>query len=67
MYAFQTILNKIQSSKLIDFGDLFNESLSLFKKVWIQGLILQMFSIIIMLPFMISLYLPYFTHALNDN
>ena len=45
MYAFQTILNKIQSSELIDFGDLFNESLSLFKKVWIQGLLLQMFSI----------------------
>ncbi len=67
MYAFQTILNKIHSSKLIDFRDLFNESLSLFKKVWIQGLILQMFSIIIMLPFMISLYLPYFTLALNDN
>ena len=67
MYAFQTILNKIQSSELIDFGDLFNESLSLFKKVWIQGLLLQMFSIVIMFPFMISLYLPYFTLALNGN
>ena len=67
MYAFQTILNKIQSSKLIDFGDLFNESLDLFKKVWIQGLLLQLFSIIIMLPFIISLYLPYFRLGLDGN
>jgi hypothetical protein len=67
MYAFQTILNKIQSSKLIDFGDLFNESLALFKKVWIQGLLLQLFSIVIMLPLIISFYLPYFRLALEGN
>jgi len=67
MYAVQTILNKIQSSESIDFGDLFNESLGLFKKVWVQGLLLQLFSILIMLPFIISLYLPYFTLALDGG
>jgi len=67
MYALQTLLNKIQTSKIIDFGDLFNESLDLFKKVWVQGLLLQLFSILIMLPFIISLYLPYFTLALDGG
>ena len=67
MYAFQTLLNKIQSSKSIDFGDLFNESLGVFKKVWVQGLLLQLFSIVIMLPFIISLYLPYFTLAVDGG
>ena len=67
MYAFQTIINKIQSSKSIDFGDLFNESLVLFKKVWVQGLLLQLFSVIIMLPLIISIYLPYFTLALEGD
>ena len=44
MYAVQTLLSKIQASKSIDFGDLFNESLGVFKKVWVQGLLLQLFS-----------------------
>ena len=39
MYSFQTLITKIQSSKPIDFGDLFNASLNLFKKVWVQGLL----------------------------
>ena len=67
MYAVQTLLSKIQASKSIDFGDLFNESIAVFKKVWVQGLLLQLFSIIIMLPFIISIYLPYFTHLIDGN
>lgn len=67
MYAVQTLLNKIQSSKSIDFGDLFNDSIGVFKKVWVQGLLLQLFSIIIMLPFLISFYLPYFTTVLEGG
>ena len=65
MYAFQTIINKIQSSKSIDFGDLFNESLVLFKKVWVQGLILQLISGLIMLPVLIGFYIPYFELVTN--
>ena len=67
MYSVQTLLNKIQTSKSIDFGELFNESLSLYKKVWAQGLLMQLFSIVIMLPFLISLYLPYFSLALDGE
>ena len=67
MNTVQILLNKIQTSKSIDFGNLFNESLGVFKKVWIQGLLLQLFSIVLMLPFLISFYLPYFTLALDGD
>jgi hypothetical protein len=67
MYAIQTILNKIQTSKSIDFGELFNESLGVYKKVWVQGLLLQLFSTFIMLLLIVSFYLPYFTLALDGG
>tara|TARA_B110000503_G_scaffold15042_1_gene20880 strand:- start:9061 stop:9837 length:777 start_codon:yes stop_codon:yes gene_type:complete len=67
MYSFQTLLSKIQGSSIIDFGDLFNESVTLFKKVWIQGLILQLLSILIMLPFIIVFYVPYFKLVLETS
>jgi hypothetical protein len=67
MYSFQTLITKIQSSKPIDFGDLFNASLNLFKKVWVQGLLLQLFSIVIMLPFIILFYMPYFNMVLENS
>ncbi len=67
MYSFQTILSKIQLAKTTDFGDLFNDSIVLFKKVWLQGLQLQLFSFLIMLPFIISFYGPYLKLALDNS
>ena len=60
MNSFSALINKIQSSKSTDFGDLFNMSVTVFKKVWIQGLILQLLSILTMLPLIIIFYIPYF-------
>ena len=67
MLTLQTILNKIQNSKSIDFGDLFNETLGVFKKVWVQGLLLQLFSILVMLPFIVVFYVPYFSLILQSS
>ena len=67
MFSFQSLLSKIQVASTIDFGDLFNESVTLFKKVWVQGLILQLFSILIMLPFIINFYVPYFQLVLENS
>jgi hypothetical protein len=67
MYSFQNLITKIQNSKPIDFGDLFNTSLNLFKKVWLQGFLLQLLSIIIMLPFIILFYMPYFNMVLENS
>lgn len=65
MFSLQTLLSKIQGSSTIDFGDLFNESVSLFKKVWVQGLILQLISGLIMIPVLIGFYIPYFELVTN--
>ena len=67
MFSFQSLLSKIQVASTVDFGDLFNESVTLFKKVWVQGLILQLFSILIMLPFIIIFYVPYFQLVLENS
>jgi hypothetical protein len=43
---FQQIKNKIQVSKSVDFGTIFNLSIELFKKTWAQGLIMMVFLMI---------------------
>ncbi|SFZ91019.1 hypothetical protein SAMN05428642_1011347 [Flaviramulus basaltis] len=58
MNIINTLLEKIERSKELDFGTIFNESIELFKKTWLQGFLLQLFTIIIMLPLIIVLYIP---------
>ena len=52
MSSFNIIAKKIARAPKIDFGGLFNESVLVFKKVWLQGLILQLLSIGISIPLM---------------
>ena len=52
MSSFNIIAKKITRAPKIDFGGLFNESVLVFKKVWLQGFILQLLSIGISLPLM---------------
>jgi hypothetical protein len=49
---------RIENAKKLDFGDIFSESIELFKKTWIQGFLLQLFTFIIMLPLIIVIYMP---------
>lgn len=56
---FLEIQKKIQNAKSLDFGDIFNKSIELFKKVWLQGFLLQLFTIIVMLPLIITIYVPF--------
>ena len=52
MSSFNIISKKIAEAPKIDFGGLFNESVQVFKKVWLQGFILQLLSIGISIPLM---------------
>ncbi|MFC4723506.1 hypothetical protein ACFO5O_14310 [Geojedonia litorea] len=52
------IQQKISNAKALEFGDIFNKSIELFKKSWLYGFLFQLFVIIIMLPFLIVLYVP---------
>lgn len=58
MTTINTILEKINTAKSLDFGTIFSDSIDLFKKTWIQGFLLQLFSMIIMLPLIIVIYVP---------
>jgi hypothetical protein len=53
-----SLLEKIDRAKDLDFGTIFSESIELFKKTWIQGFLLQLFTLIVMLPLIIVLYMP---------
>lgn len=53
------ITEKIRSAKALDFGTIFNEAIELFKKTWIQGFLLQLFTILVMLPLIIMVYVPF--------
>lgn len=57
---------KINNAKELDFGIIFNASIELFKKTWIQGFLLQLFTVIIMLPLIIVLYIPLFTFIFDQ-
>ena len=58
MNTINSLLEKISSAKELDFGTIFSEAIELFKKTWLQGFLLQLFTLIVMLPLIIVLYLP---------
>lgn len=58
MNTISAIQEKINNAKALDFGTLFSESVELFKKTWLQGFLMQLFTIIVMLPLIIVLYVP---------
>lgn len=59
MNTITSLSEKIEQAKELDFGAIFSESIELFKKTWVQGLLLQVFTLIIMLPLIIVLYIPF--------
>ena len=66
MNTLETLLNKIESAKALDFGDIFNKSIELFKKVWLQGLVTLLLTIALMIPFYIIMYLPLIAMGVLD-
>lgn len=58
MHKITEILEKINRAKPLDFGIIFSDSIELFKKTWLQGFLLQVFTVIIMMPLIIVIYVP---------
>ena len=56
--TFSEIQSKIQNAPTLEFGNIFSRATELFKKVWVQGLILQLLVLVIMSPFFIIFYIP---------
>lgn len=59
MNTLTSLLEKIERAKELDFGNIFSESIELFKKTWLQGFLLQIITLIVMLPLIIVLYAPF--------
>ena len=66
MDAITSLLNKIEHAKALDFGTIFNQSIELFKKVWVQGLVMLLLTMLLMVPFYIIMYLPMLAMGLID-
>ncbi|WP_033960910.1 hypothetical protein [Psychroserpens jangbogonensis] len=52
------IQHKIQNAIQLDFGQIFNESIELFKKVWVQGLIIMLLTMAFAIPLIFLIYIP---------
>lgn len=53
-----TLFEKIENNKPVDFGAVFNKSIELFKKVWLQGFVHLLISLLVMVPLFIVMYIP---------
>ncbi len=58
MNTINNLLQKIEQAPRLDFGTIFGDAIELFKKTWLQGVLLQIFTALIMMPIIIVLYLP---------
>lgn len=66
MNTIEILLEKIERAKNLDFGTIFNESIELFKKVWLQGFVILLLSMLLMLPFYILMYVPLIAMGVMD-
>ncbi len=67
MNTVENILERISNAKQLDFGTIFSDSIELFKKTWLQGFLLQIITILIMLPLIMVIYIPIFTMILAQS
>ncbi len=63
---FTDLSQRIEQSNPLDFGSIFNGSIELFKKVWLQGFITLLLTFVSILPFYIVLYSPLIAYGITD-
>jgi len=64
-----TVINiqqRIQNAKNLDFGIIFNQSIELFKKVWVQGLVTLLLNMVLAIPIIMIVYIPLVIIGLSD-
>ena len=66
MSTITNLLEKVERAKHLDFGDIFSKSIELFKKVWVQGLVVLLLTMLLMLPFYIIMYVPLIAMGVLD-
>ncbi|UKM64853.1 hypothetical protein GSB9_01411 [Flavobacteriaceae bacterium GSB9] len=66
MSTITSLLEKVENAKALEFGDIFNRSIELFKKVWLQGLVMLLLTMVLMIPFYIIMYAPLIAMGVLD-
>ncbi|MBT8271211.1 MAG: hypothetical protein HKO90_05665 [Flavobacteriaceae bacterium] len=67
MDSLSDLYRKIERSPALDFGIIFNQSIDLFKKSWLQGFVLQLFVFALTLPFIIIFYIPFVGLIISES
>ena len=60
------IQRRIQNAKDLDFGTIFSESIELFKKTWVNGLVIFLLNMVLAIPVMMIVYIPLLMLGLTD-
>ncbi len=63
---FNDLSEKIAASGPLEFGTIFNRSIELFKKVWLQGFIVLLLTMVVILPFYVLFYIPFIMAGITD-
>jgi len=63
---FTNLSQRINQSAPVEFGTVFNNSVELFKKVWLQGFITLVLTFVSILPFYLMIYLPMIAMGISD-
>lgn len=59
-------IQQIKSRPNLEFGSIFSRSIELFKKVWLQGVLTLLLTLVTILPFYIILYIPMIASGITD-
>jgi hypothetical protein len=63
---YTSLSEKIIKSASLEFGSIFNRSIDLFKKVWLQGFITLLLTFVSMLPFYALFFIPMLLAGITD-
>ncbi|MER3319926.1 MAG: hypothetical protein RIB79_16650 [Allomuricauda sp.] len=63
---FTNLSQRINQSDPVEFGTVFNNSVELFKKVWLQGFITLVLTFMSILPFYLLIYIPMIAMGISD-
>lgn len=64
--SFSELQARINNARALDFGTIFNQSIELFKMVWVQGLIVVLLTMGLMIPFYIIFFIPLMAMGIID-
>lgn len=62
----QDLQSKVQNAPELQFGVIFDRCIELFKKVWVQGLVVLLLTMLLSVPFFLIIYVPLLAFGFVD-